>query len=86
MPAFAEEVSPQTVEGVLQGVDLLNRIVTVHRGRTAMTFDVPPACEVLLNGERVKLRLLQPRDRVFVTFDREKSPCSALSVEACTRS
>ena len=89
MSAFAAEVSLQTVEGTLLGVDLLNRIVMVRGDEAAWTFDVPASCEILLNGERVKLRLLQPRDRVFVTYRTYRggqSCCRALSVEACTRS
>jgi len=89
MPSTAAEISLQTVDGSLLGVDLLNRIVIVRGDEAAWTFDVPASCEILLNGERVKLRLLQPRDRVSVTYRTSRnrqSGCRALSIEACTRS
>jgi hypothetical protein len=33
-----------------------------------VTIYVPPDCNVVLRGERVKLRMVQPRDRVRVTY------------------
>jgi hypothetical protein len=58
----------QQLEGTLTSVDLVNRVAAVQRGSRIVTFDVPPACEVLLRGERVKLRMLQPSDAVTIRY------------------
>jgi hypothetical protein len=58
----------QELKGTLQRVDLVNRMAEVQRGSRIVTFDVPPACDVLLRGERVKLRMLQPSDPVTVRY------------------
>jgi hypothetical protein len=89
-PSVQSHALPQVAEGLLQQVDLVNRTVTVLRGADlptadALAFDVPPTCEILLNGERVKLRMLQPRDRVRLTFYHRPAGLMALSLEACTR-
>lgn len=75
----------QTAEGMIQQVDLINRAVTVRQEHSARTFDVPPACVVRLNGERVKLRMLQQRDRVRVRYRSAPSGPVAQSIEARTR-
>jgi hypothetical protein len=76
---------PQVAKGLLEHVDLVNRSVTVQQGSETLAFDVPPTCEILLNGERVKLRMLQPRDRVRLTFYHRPAGLMALSLEASTR-
>jgi hypothetical protein len=58
--------TPQTL-GVVRHVDTINRELHVQIGDSIVTFDVPPDCTILLRGERVKLRMLQPLDRVRVT-------------------
>jgi len=59
---------PHRVEGDVRRVDPVSRELDVHVSGTAVSFDVPPGCAITLRGERVKLRLLQPRDRVRVSF------------------
>ncbi len=81
MIATGTYTSPQTTEGRVLYVDLFNRSVTVLLKNGPLTFDVPPTCEVLLNGERVKLRMLQPRDRVTITFCRRQGILTAMSLE-----
>jgi hypothetical protein len=56
--------TPQLLEGTVRRVDAASREMEVHAAR----FDVPPGCPILLRGERVKLRLIQPRDRVRVRY------------------
>ena len=56
----------RTTVGGLDEVDLLNRTVRVLVGRMRLTFDVPPSCQILLHGERVKLHVLQSGDTVSV--------------------
>ena len=52
------------IQGVVQAVDPINRQVQVVVNGRRETVDVPPDCTVLLRGERVKLRLMQPWDRL----------------------
>lgn len=49
-------------------MDLVSRELQVLIEATLVTFDVPPGCPVLLNDEQVKLRLLQPQDRVTLFY------------------
>jgi hypothetical protein len=55
-------------DGVVQRIDTVSRELTARVGTAVVTFDVPPDCPVVLRGERVKLRLVQPGDRVRVTY------------------
>jgi hypothetical protein len=79
------DTAPQVAYGVLQRVDLIDREVTVRQEGGVVNYSVSPGCEVLLNGERVKLRLLQPRDHVRVAYRPRAEGRAALSVEAVTR-
>ena len=63
--AIAGAVSAQ---GAVQRVDTVGREITVLLPTGLAVFDVPSDCPVLLRGEPIKLRLLQPRDQVQVTF------------------
>src|SRR5690242_10391250 len=59
----AQDEASREAEGVIQQVDSVNRDLKVLvQGRVTL-FDVPVDCTILLHGEAVKLRLLQPRDR-----------------------
>jgi hypothetical protein len=51
------------LNGILQKIDVVSRQIEVMTEGTVRLLDVPVSCAVSLNGERVKLRLLQPRDR-----------------------
>jgi len=85
MRAASTETAPDVAHGVVQRINLIEREVTVRQESGSVTYSVSPGCEVLLNGERVKLRMLQPRDRVRVAFRRRTDGKTALSVEAVTR-
>jgi hypothetical protein len=54
--------------GRLLRLDTLNRELTLLVGEAAVELDVPPSCPVVLNGQAVRLRLLQPQDRLRVTY------------------
>jgi hypothetical protein len=54
------------IRGPLQRIDPASRQVEVLVQGTVRVVDVPTACGVFLNGERVKLRLLQPLDRAHL--------------------
>jgi hypothetical protein len=56
----------RTSAGTLSDVDLVNRTIQVRVGPTALDFDVPRECEIVLNGERVKLHVLQTSDPIQV--------------------
>jgi hypothetical protein len=60
------------VEGVVLRVDTINRELAVFTGGSRVVVDVPADCRIILRGEPVKLRMLQP-------FDRVKAACGASS-------
>ena len=67
------------VEGVIQSVDPIGRELVLLDGRER-SFYVPLDCPIILNEERVKLRLLQPMDRATVRYTREHSHAVARSI------
>ena len=56
------------IEGVVRRVDPVGREVEVQTAGTAVSFDIRPDCVITLRGERVKLRMIQLRDRVRVKY------------------
>ena len=58
----------EKAEAVVHRVDPVNREVAALIDGLPVTIDVPPDCHVVLRGERVKLRMVQPGDRVRVTY------------------
>lgn len=64
---------PQRIVRALYSVGYVHRVDTVNRELTVLVdgalliFDVPVGCAVILHGEPVKLRMVQPRDRVRIT-------------------
>jgi hypothetical protein len=72
------------LDGVVRRVDSVSREVEVHAGGAAVSFDVRPDCVITLRGERVKLRLIQPRDRVRVTYTERQGTRVADAVEVRT--
>jgi hypothetical protein len=55
------------IEGVARRIDAVARELTVDAGGALVAIDVPPDCPITLRGERIKFRMLLPRDRVRVT-------------------
>jgi hypothetical protein len=55
-------------EGTVRHVDVINRELVLDADGARVTFDVPPGCPIVLRGEPVRLRVLQPRDRVRVGY------------------
>lgn len=68
-------------EGIIQQVDTVNRELQVLVADTPVCFDVPLDCAVILNDERVKLRLLLPTDRVRITYAEAQGRRTARLVE-----
>jgi hypothetical protein len=69
------------VDGVVRRVDPVGRALEVLAAGTPVTFDVRPDCAVTLRGERVKLRLVLPRDRVRVAYTETPGALAAVAVE-----
>ena len=72
--------------GIVQSVDLVGRDMTVLLQTGVEVFDIPPDCAILLHGEQVKLRMVQPRDHVWITFTRasERLVAEKLEVQSDT--
>ena len=68
-------------EAVIRRVDPVNRELAALVEGVLVTIDVPPACEVILRGERIKLRMVQPRDRVRVTYTEFANSIVARAIE-----
>jgi hypothetical protein len=64
----SEGTARQEIDGIIRQVDAVNRDMTILDGNRHKLVDVPSDCSIVLNGEAVKLRLLQPGDPVRVTY------------------
>jgi hypothetical protein len=58
----------ERVQGSVQRVDTVGREIIVLLPRGLAVFDVPCDCSILLRGEPVKLRVIQPGDQVQIAF------------------
>jgi hypothetical protein len=70
------------IEGVARRIDAVARELTVDAGGAFVAIDVPPDCPITLRGERIKLRMLLPRDRVRVTCAESSGALVASAIEA----
>jgi hypothetical protein len=68
--AVQATVAGERAQGTIQRVDTLGREITVLLSTGLEVFYVPPDCPIVLHGERIKLRMIQPRDKVLATFVR----------------
>jgi hypothetical protein len=68
-------------EAVIQRVDPVNRELAALVEGKLVTIYVPSHCAVVLHGERVKLRMVQPRDRVRVAYTASADSLVAREVE-----
>jgi hypothetical protein len=55
-------------DGIIEHVDVPGRELTVRIGSRSRQFALAPQCPLLLHGERVKLRMLQARDRAHLEY------------------
>src|SRR5262245_16655004 len=67
-PTSSETPGMHTVEGTIHRVDTSSRELTLLVDGVYTDLVVPPDCFIRLNGERVRLRLLQPGDRAEVAY------------------
>jgi hypothetical protein len=74
------------IDGVVREVDPIGRQVLVVVNGTPENVYVPPDCSVLLRGERVKLRIMQPLDRVRMRVQDRPEAVVARSIEVCANS
>lgn len=77
-----EHAKRRELDGIIRHVDAFNRDLTVLEGSSHHLLDVPSDCSILLNGESVKLRLLQPGDHVRVTYLYRNNVRTAQWIEA----
>jgi hypothetical protein len=66
---------------VVQRIDVVNRELAALVEGTPVRIYAPPDCGVLLRGERIKFRLIQPGDRLRVTLTASADPLVAGSLE-----
>ena len=67
-------------EGIIQVLDPLSRELVVLTRSKPITFYVPLGCSIILNDERVKLRMLQPMDRAIVRYSQDQGSLAAHSI------
>ena len=80
MPPSSASSPEREAEGIIQVVDPLSRELVVLTRSNPMTFYVPLGCLVILNDERVKLRMLQPMDRAIVRYSQGQGSPVAHSI------
>jgi hypothetical protein len=75
----------RTTVGALDHVDMVNRRIDVLVGAMRLSFEVPPLTEIVLNSDRVKLHVLQPRDTVAIVHGPGCGDCTAIRIEVMSR-
>jgi hypothetical protein len=73
------------VQGVVKRIDLVDRSMVVALEKSQKLFILSTACVIWLNGERVKLRMLQSGDGVRVFYREAPAGPVALVLDARTR-
>jgi len=68
------------VEGIIQQVDPVGRELPVVVDGVAINFYVPLHCDISVDDEPARMRLLQPRDRARLAFSVEHGVSRALSI------
>lgn len=83
MQQFDTIVTIECVLGTVRQIDAIAREIVVLSNLGMTAFDVPPDCPIFLRGEQIKLRMIQPDDRIRVTFSkcREFLVANALDVQ-----
>lgn len=73
------------MRGVIETVDLVGREVQLSAQGQQVCFDVPVVCPIIMHDDRVRLRMLQPRDTVEVTYTWEGGQAVAQSIEVLSQ-
>lgn len=71
----------EEIDGIVRWVDPIGREMEVQVEGGPVSLDVRPDCVISLRGERIKLRLIQPRDRVRVKYTEHCSARIADTIE-----
>jgi hypothetical protein len=66
--SFHAKTATERAQGAVQRVNTVEREISVLLPTGLAVFDVPSNCPILLRGEPIKLRLIQPRDHVRIAF------------------
>lgn len=76
-------IDPQSsqINGIVHQVDLVNRELTALVEERLVKVYLPTACEVVLRGERIKLRMIQLGDRVRVSYSDRDDLLVASAIE-----
>lgn len=69
MPTPSTADAARDLTGRILRVDTVNRVLSLQADGRIVDVDLPPGCTVVLNGQPVRLRLVQPQDRVRVRYD-----------------
>lgn len=75
------------VHGVIEAIDLTGRSLKILVDGTPEVFDLSPDCPLVLHGELVKLRLLQPQDLVCINYTEgpdQRQACFVVVTECFT--
>lgn len=67
-PATLDSTVIFRIAGTIECVDVSSRELCLRNGADATLMVVPPDCVIRLNGERVKLRMLQSGDRAELEY------------------
>lgn len=73
------------IEGIVCAVDTVNRELVVCTGSAQILFGVPSDCTIDLRSERVKLRMVQPLDRIKIVYAKVRMLLVARSMEVQPR-
>ncbi len=81
MPRQNRNIPVVETEALIHRVDPVNRELGAIVAGALVNVYVPSTCDVVLRGERVKLRMVQPGDRVRVIYTRRGGLLIARHVE-----
>jgi hypothetical protein len=82
MSPFSASPLVRHLRGRVVSVDAANRLVRVWDGRQSVEMLVPPGCEVRLNTESIRLRLLEPGDPVEVDVIESEGGTIAAAIQS----
>jgi hypothetical protein len=81
MPKRKNSTPVLEAEAFVHWVDAVNRELAALVEGVPVTIHVPPDCAIILRGERVKFRMVQPRDRLRVACTKLADSLVARAIE-----
>jgi hypothetical protein len=70
MPRRNRRISTVEAEVIIQRVDPVSRELGAVVAGVLVNIYVPPNCDIVLRGERIKFRMVQSGDRACVNYSR----------------